>query len=150
MKYTMARALRRKSILDGISRKLSYGEIASRLGIRRRELVSDIKSMRRIRDPDLLEAQRVAVAKVNEEKRSASKKREELFYNMTGMTLREKTFQNMIHFYKPELVSILNCGDQEAAIRGLPNSVRKTLTKNDILTSRGKLEISQRAMDQLI
>jgi hypothetical protein len=149
MENISLREQRRQAILDGISQNRSYLEIAYQIGIRRRELIRDISAMRRTRDPGLLDAQRKAEDKIDEEKRSASKRRDKIFYEMTGMTLREKTFQNMVSFYKPELVHILNSGDQISAIRELPMSVRKTLTKNHILTKGGNIQISQKARDHL-
>lgn len=106
--------------------------------------------MRRIKDPGLLDAQRVAETRVDEEKKSLSKMRDKKFYDMTGMTLVEKSFQNMVYFYKPELINILNSEDQVAAIRDLPTSVRKTLTKNNILTQRGDVEVTREARDKLL
>ncbi|MFH2110220.1 MAG: hypothetical protein ABIJ47_03050 [Candidatus Bathyarchaeota archaeon] len=140
---------RRQALLDGISQNLNYIEIAAQIGVRRGDLLKDVKAMRRSRDPELRDAQRIGQAKVNEEKQSASKRREERFYNMTGMTLHEKSFQNMVYFHKSELMTILKSGDHEAAIRNLPNSTRRTLMHNGILTKRNKPEITQQARDQL-
>jgi hypothetical protein len=141
---------RRQSLLDGISQNLNYTEIAAQLGVRRGDLLSDVKAMRRSRDPDLLDAQRKGQASVDEGKQHVSKRREERFYNMTGMTLHEKSFQNMVIFYKTELMTILKSGDREAAIRNLPKSTRRALIHNGILTKRNRPEITQQARDQLI
>jgi hypothetical protein len=141
---------RRQALLDGISQNLNYSDIATQLGVRRGDLLKDVKAMRRSRDPDLRDAQRNGQAKIDEEKQSASKRREERFYNMTGMTLHEKSFQNMVIFYKPELMTILKSGDREAAIRNLPKSTRRTLMHNGILTKKNRPEITQQARDQLL
>ena len=141
---------RRQALLDGISRNLSYTEIAVRLGVRRGDVLRDLKAMRLSRDPELHDAQRVGRARVDEEKQSASRRRDERFYGMTGMSLHEKSFQNMVHFYKPELMAILRSGDYEAAIRDLPKCTRRTLMHNGILTKRNRPEITQRARDQLL
>ncbi len=141
---------RRQALLDGIRQNHSYKKIAAKLGVRRGDLLRDVKAMRRSRDPDLRNAQRIGLAKVDEEKQSDSKRREERFYNMTGMTLHEKSFQNMVYFYKPELMTILRSGDREAAIRDLPKSTRRTLMHNGILTKRNKPEITQQAREQLL
>ena len=141
---------RRQALLDGISQNLNYTDIAAQLGVRRGDLLKDVKAMRRSRDPDLRDAQRNGQAKIDEEKQSASKRREERFYNMTGMTLHEKSFQNMVIFYKPELMTILKSGDREAAIRNLPKSTRRTLMHNGILTKKNRPEITQQARDQLL
>jgi IS30 family transposase len=139
----------RQAILKGISQNLNYREIAAQLGVRRGDLIREVRFMRQSRDPGLLDAQRIGQAKTDEEKRSFSKKREEKFYNMTGMTFPEKSFQNMIHFYRPELMTILRSEDYEAAIRRLPNSIRRTLMHNGILTKRNKPQITQQALDRL-
>ena len=141
---------RRQAILDGISQNLNYKEIAVQLGVRRGELLKDIKAMRRSRDPGLRDARLVGEAMVDDEKQSVSKRREERFYNMTGMTLHEKSFQNIVYFYKPELMAILKSGDREAAIRDLPKNIRRTLMHNGILTNRNKPEITKQARDQLL
>ena len=151
MTYTLRELeTRRQVLLEGISQNLNYTEIAIQLGVRRGDLLKDVKAMRQSRDPDLRDAQLVGQAKVDEEKRSTSKRREERFYNMTGMTLHEKSFQNMVYFYKPELMTILKSGDRETAIRDLPKSTRRTLMHNGILTKRNRPEITQQARDQLL
>jgi len=151
MTYTLGELeTRRQALLNGISQNLNYTEIAAQLGVRRGDLLKDVKAMRRSRDPDLRDAQRIGQAKVNEEKQSVSKSREERFYTMTGMTLHEKSFQNMVYFYKPELMTILRSGDHESAIRNLPKSIRRTLMHNGILTKRNRPEITQQARDQLL
>jgi len=140
----------RQALLNGISQNLNYTEIAAQLGVRRGDLIRDVKAMRQCRDPDLRVAQRIGQARVNEERQSVSKRREERFYKMTGMTLHEKSFQNMVYFYKSELMTILRSGDHEAAIRNLPKSTRRTLIHNGILIKRNKSEITQEARDKLL
>jgi hypothetical protein len=141
---------RRQALLNGIRQNLKYREIATQLGVRRGDLIKEVRVMRQSRDLDLRDAQRIGQAKVNEEKRSTSKRREERFYGMTGMTLPEKSFQNMVYFYKPELMTILRSRDHEAAIRNLPNSTRRTLMHNGILTKRNKPQITQQALERLL
>ena len=141
---------RRQALLNGIRQNHSYGEMAAKLGVRRGELIRHLKAMRRSGDPELRDAQRVAQAKIKEEKRPASKRQEERFQDMTGMTLKEKSFQNMVHFHRHELMNILRSGDREAAIRDLPKSTRRTLIHNGILTDRNKPEITQQAREQLL
>ena len=149
MTYIHARMKRRQALLNGIKQNLNYNEIAAQLGIRRGELIADVKAMRRSRDPDFFKAQRVGLAKNSKEKQSVSKKRDENFYDMTGMTFHEKSFQNMVYFYKPELMAILGSEDHEAAIRKLPKSTRRTLIHNGILNKRNSTEITQKARNQL-
>ena len=150
MKNISVKEDRKQEILFGIRQNLSYKQIAYNIGIRRRELLRDIKSMRRTRDPELLMAQSIADAKLDEVKKAASKTLDKKFHDLMGMTLTEKSFQNMVYFYTPELTHILNSDDQMAAIRELPNSVRKTLTRNKILIKYGQIEVSKLALEQLV
>jgi len=140
----------RQTLLDGISQNLNYIEIAAQLGIRRGDLLKELKAMRLKRDPGLREAQRTAQAKIQAEKQVVSTRREERFHGMTGMTLQEKTFQNMIHYYKQELMAILRSKDQDAAIRNLPQSTRRTLMHNEIITKRNRPQITPLARRQLL
>jgi hypothetical protein len=139
----------RQVILDGISQNIGYTELASQFGVSRKEVIHVVKTLRLRRDNDLFEARRAARVRVGEEKQSASRRRDERFFKMAGMTIHEKSFQNMVHFYKPEILSILESENQEAAVSEIPQSVRKILRKYDILTSRSFPEVSQRARDQL-
>ena len=150
LKNTSVRENRKQEILDGIRQNLSYKQIACNIGIRRRELIRDIKTMQRIKDPELKMAQSVAEAKLDEAKKVASKKRDKQFHDFMGMTPSEKSFQNMVYFYKSELTNILDSDDQIAAIRELPTSVRKTLTRNKILIKYGQTHVSKLACEQLV
>ena len=120
------------------------------MGIRRRALERDVYTMRRLRDPGLLDAEKAAEAKIDKLRKAASLKRDKRFLNMTGMTFLEKSFHNMVYFYKPELTEILNSEDQVTAIRGLPKSVRRTLLRNKILIKMGQFEVSQPARELLL
>lgn len=146
---TSIRTERRQALLNGISQNLKYTVIATQLGVRRNEVISDVKAMQRSRDPDLFEALRLGQAKDNQEKQSASKKRDESFYDRTGMTFHEKSFQNMVHFFKHELMTIIRSEDHETAIRKLPKSTRRTMINNGILKKRNSTEITQKALNQL-
>jgi len=141
---------RRQTLLEGISQNLNYTEIAVQLGVRRGDLLRDLRAMRHSRDQGLRDAQRTAQVKVSAEKQVVSIRRDERFHAMTGMTLQEKTFQNMIHYYKSELMAILRSGNPEAAIRRLPQSTRRTLMHNGILTKRNRPQITLQARDQLL
>jgi len=69
---------------------------------------------------------------------------------MTGITLQEKSFRNMIDFNKHELLKILKSEDQNAAIFKLSTSIQKTLKKNGIITKRWQdNEITERAQEYL-
>jgi len=150
MGYTSDQEQRREALLDGISQNLSFKELAARLGIRRGTLIRDIRAMRWSNDSGLLEAQRLAQDVVEEERQSVSAGHEARFLRMTGMSISEKTFQNMVFFYRAEILSILNSRDSVAAIRDLPSGVRKTLLHNKILVNRVRPEISKRARDALL
>ena len=141
---------RKQGILEGIRQNLNYNQIAYKMGIHRRALIRDVYTMRRLRDPGLLDAEKAAEAKIDKLRKAASLKRDKKFFNMTGMTLLEKSFQNMVYFYKPELTEILNSEDQVTAIRCLPKSVRRTLLRNKILINMGQFEVSQRACELLL
>jgi len=60
-------------------------------------------------------------------------KQNDRFLLMTGITLEERTFRNMIDFHKTELMKIMNAEDQDAAIRALPKSTRRTMRNNGIV-----------------
>jgi hypothetical protein len=139
---------RRRIILEGIRENLSFTDIASQLGIKRSDLLREVNNMRRASDPEFRDAQRLGQTKLDEDKQRTSKKHEEKFYDMTGMTLREKSFLNMLNFYKPEILTILRSDDPESAIRKLSSSTRRSLIHNGIL-ERYKSEITQQAIDQL-
>jgi hypothetical protein len=69
---------------------------------------------------------------------------------MTGITLQEKNFRNMINYNKRELLKILKSKDQQAEIIKLPKSIRKTLKKNGILTKKWQdSEITKSAQEYL-
>jgi hypothetical protein len=69
---------------------------------------------------------------------------------MTGISLQEKSFRNMIDFNRHELLKILKSKDQHAAIMKLSKSVQKTLKKNGIIVKRWQdNEISERAEEYL-
>jgi len=139
----------RSVLLDGLSRNQSYAELALRLGVRRGELIREVKGMRRRRDAGYFDAKRRGRGFLEEERVAVSVRREERFFGMMGMSIREKTFLNMVSFYRPELLAILRSEDHESAIRELPNSVRKTLVRNNILASRGRLKVTDLALSML-
>ena len=127
------RAARRLTILDGINGGLSHEKIAEKMGIQPRMLRRDLKRMRRIKDPELKQAYKKALERVLEKKLAVSNIPGEKFHAMTGMTFKEKSFSNMMSYYKPELSKILKSENEYDAIRKLSKSVRKTLKKNGII-----------------
>jgi hypothetical protein len=124
---------RRLNILDGINEGFAYSKIADKLGVHLWVVMNDLKIMRHNRDPELKQAISKAQERVLEKKRSIANRPDERFHRMTGMTFKEKTFSNMMSFYKPEIRKILKAEDECAAIRDLPKSVRRTLKHNGII-----------------
>jgi hypothetical protein len=141
LENTIAREKRRLIILKGLSQDLKHSEISAQLGANRWVIMGDIKFMRRTGDLGLkrAEATQVQVRKKNvllftKEKRHF--KQNERFLGMTGITLQEKSFRNMIDFNKYELLKILKSEDQHAAIMSLPENIQKNLKRNGIITKR--------------
>lgn len=87
----------------------------------------------------------------NEEpKKLISTVSEETFHSMTGMSLQEKTYLNMIAFYKPELMKVINSEDEAEALRKLSPSVKRSLKNNGIIIKGwGKYEITPEARKHL-
>ena len=117
--------------------------------------MSDINYMRSNGDLGLIQAELTQV-QVHENKVSLTSKnmehykQNEKFLGMTGITLQEQSFRNMIDFNKHELLKILKSKDQHAAIVKLPTSIQKTLKKNGIIIRRWQdNEISERAQKYL-
>ena len=154
MSYYMSaheRQKRRPIILEGIGRGLNHSEIAAQLGVNRWVIMNDLRLMQSSGDPELKQAQE-AQEQIRVMKQSVSAHaRNERFLRMTGMTLQEKSFRNMIDFNRHELMKILNSKDQNAAIMKLPKSVRKPLMRNGIITSGWhSREITSHAREYLI
>jgi hypothetical protein len=155
LENTSARKKRRLIILEGISQDLKNSEISAQLGANRWVIMSDIKFMRHIGDLGLIKAEEAQV-QVREEKvllfakEKGHFKQNERFLGMTGITIQEKSFRNMIDFNKYELLKILKSEDQHAAIIKLSTSVQKTLKRNGIVTRRWQdNEITERAQEYL-
>jgi hypothetical protein len=94
--------------------------------------------MRHNRDSELKEAYSHAREQANVKKKLTVNLPHEKFYRMTGMTFQEKTRNNMMFFYRPELRKILNSENEGEAIRELSTSVRKTMKRNGIITTKWK------------
>jgi hypothetical protein len=141
LENTIARKKRRLIILKGISQDLKPSEISAQLGSNLGDITSDIKFMQRNGDLGLKQAEKAQV-KVREKKvllLSREKnhfKQNARFQRMTGMTLQEKSFRNMIDFNKHELLKILKSTDQNTAIMKLPKSIRRNLRSNGIITKK--------------
>jgi hypothetical protein len=129
---------RRLDILEGIIGGLANSNIAVKLGVPLWVVRRDLKRMRYNRDPELKQAYMKAEEQIQAKEQSIANLPGERFHRMTGMTFKEKTFNNMMSFYKPELRKILKAENESAAIRDLPNSVRKTLKRNGIIAQGWK------------
>ena len=155
LEINSARKKRRLIILKGINQDIKHSEISVQLGAKRWVIKNDIKFMRRNGDLGLQQAEK-AQAQVLEKKVSLLEKEKkhfkqnERFQSMTGISLREKSFRNMIDFNKPELLEILKSEDQHLAIMKLSKSIQRTLKKNGIITKKWQdNEITQRAEEYL-
>jgi len=132
---------RRTEILEGISQDLEYYEIAAKLGIDYWTIRNEVKTMRYKRDPRLRDAES-ARSEIRSQKNArlisekVYVKQEEAFLSMTGLTLQERSFQNMIEFYRPQLASIMKAHDQGAAIMALPKGERVTMQNNGIIDGK--------------
>lgn len=127
------RAARRLTILNGINGDITRFKIAEKLGVPRSVVNQDLSRMQRIKDPELKQAYKKARERVLEKKLAVSNRPGEKFHDMTGMTFKEKSFSNMMSYYKPELSKILKSENEYDAIRKLSKSVRKTLKRNGII-----------------
>ena len=132
------RADRRIIILKGMNEGLSREKIAEGLGVSPVVVRRDVSRMRRIRDPDLREASRNAEEISDQEKKIQSNRADENFKEQTGMTFKEKTFNNMMTFYGPEIKKILRSSTEIDEIRKLPHSTLKALKRNGIIAQGWK------------
>ena len=155
LENTVERKERRLSILKGISQDLKPSEISDQIGAHRWVIKRDIKFMRYNGDLGLRKAERAQV-QAHKKKvllltmEKTHFKQNERFLGMTGISLQEKSFRNMIDFNRYELLNILGSEDQHAAINKLSRSILKTLKKNGIITKRWQdNEISERAEEYL-
>jgi len=147
--------MRRLIILEGISQDLGHSEISAQLGANQWVVRSDIKYMQRNDDPGLILAKEdqalireKKVLLLTEETRQF--KQNQRFQSMTGITLQEKSFRNMIDYNRHDLLIVLRSEDQNAEIFKLSKSIQRTLKKNGIITKRWKdSEITERAQEYL-
>ena len=127
------RAARRLTILDGINGGITRFKIAEKLGVSQLVVNQDLSRMQRFKDPELKKAYGKARERVQAKKLAVSNRPGEKFKRMTGMTFKEKSFNNMMSYYKPELSKILKSENEYDAIRKLSKSVKKTLKRNGII-----------------
>lgn len=129
----------REQILEGIAQDQKNSDIAKDLSISRWTVKKEIRKMRYLGDPELSEAKRArrVVREEKQDRLDSEKnhvKQNEKFKELTGMTLKERSFRNMMEFYKPELLKVMRSSDQNAIINSLPKAVRRTMKKNKIIT----------------
>jgi len=127
---------RRLLILKGIGQDHSSIEIAAEMGVRKWIVLSDLRAMKYNKDPELKQAYHDKETRANANTKSQTNPRDERFHHMTGMTFQEKNFENMVNFYKPELVKILESENEYIAIMDLAKSVQRVLAHNEIITGR--------------
>ena len=142
-------ALRRPAVLEGISQNQTYKEIAFKLDVNEADIFRDISTMRFNKDPGLFNAQRMRQDIRKKKQELWSKTLEDKFTKMTGMTIQEKSFENMVDYYKPELLIILSSRDSATEIKKLPLTTRRALLKAGLLNSK-HTEITQKALDHLL
>jgi hypothetical protein len=126
-------------ILNGVSQDKKYSEIAKELGISIWTVKKEVIKMRYNNDPKLIAAKK---SKKRVQKEKLKKKRTKMkyfkqnkeFLKLTGLTLKEKTFRNMVEFYQEELLNALKSSDQGTIISNFPKNIKNTLKKNDIIT----------------
>ena len=140
------RAIRRPTILEGISKNLTYTEIAVQLGVKRWTVNSDIRKMQYNRDPELKQVYQKRDELTQANKQKSAQKQETRFIRMMGMSIDEKMFQNMISFYKPELKKVIGSKNESKALSKLSSNIRKTLKRNNIITQGwGNYDITPKA-----
>jgi hypothetical protein len=141
---------RRLLILEGIDHDLNNLEIATRMGISRWVVMRDLRSMKFNRDPELKQAYIDQTARLVASKLSLTNVRDDRFHLMTGMTITEKNFENMINFYRPELTKIIMSRDESIAISGLNKNIQRVLKHNEIIGGgKNRRKITTKARDYL-
>jgi len=119
------------------------------MGVNKIDIYRDVNTMRFNKDPDLIEAQRMGQAKKQKEQVLWSESLEEKFIKMTGKSIQEKSFENMVLHYKPELLIILESKDFETGIKKLSQNTRRVMVKVGLL-NKNNADITQKALDQLL
>jgi hypothetical protein len=129
----------KEKILDGIKKDKKYIDIAEELGITRWTVKKEVNKMQYNSDPRLHSAKKIQ-KKIQKEKYEELRsqmnhvKQNTEFEKSTGITLKEKTFRNMVEFYQEELLDALTSSNQGTVISKLPKNIKNTLKKNNIIT----------------
>ncbi len=151
MKDDISADERRMVILRGIRNDDTPIEIATEMGVRKWIVLNDLRVMRYNKDPELKQAYTEKEKRTNANKQRQVNIKDERFQHMTGMTFQEKNFQNMINYYKAEILTIYESIDQCTAITGLSKDIRKVLKHNNILSGqRGRIQLTAKARDYLL
>jgi hypothetical protein len=124
---------RRLVILEGIGQDLTNLEIATKMGVKIHMIKSDLRVMKYHRDSELKQAYTDKKIRAIASKQAIVNMRNDKFKRMTGMTFQKKNFENMVSYYRPELIKILRSKDENTAIMSLPKSVQRTLARNKII-----------------
>ena len=130
----------------GVARSLTYSDIAEQLGVKRWIVSSDIRKMQKDKDIELVEMYQKRQELINSKKQVNAQRQDTKFIEMTGMSIDERMFENMIIFYKLELRKVLKAKDESEKISKLSRKVRRILERNNIITRDwGKYEITSKA-----
>jgi hypothetical protein len=141
---------RRLVILRGIDQDLTNLEIATKMGVKIHIVKSDLRAMKFNRDSELKQAYTDKKIRAIASKQAIVNVCNEKFKSMTGKTFQEKNFENMVYFYRPELIKILGSEDETIAIMGLPTSIQRTLARNEIINGlKFNRQISSKARNYL-
>jgi len=137
---------RRLMILRGIRQDHTNIEIATEMGVKKWAILNDLRAMSYHKDPELKQAYLDKETRLLAIKQSTVKLRDDKFERMTGMSLQDKNFENMIDYYRAELQLIRKAKNECNAITGLSKDIRKTLKRNEILTgNRGRVMLTAKA-----
>jgi len=141
---------RRLMILSGIGKDFSSLQIAEEMGIRKWVVIRDLRTMRFNRDAELKQAYVDQGVRELTSRYAVANARIDKFRLMTGMSFQEKNFENMVSYYRPELMKVLESDNEHTAIGSLPRSVQKVLARYEITVGlRNNHKISSKARDFL-
>ena len=98
------------------------------------------------KDPELGQVFKQRTVLTQSIKKKHADNLETRFHRMTGMSIDEKMFQNMMSFYRHELKKVVNSKNETHELSKLSSSIRKTLRRNKIITQGwGRYEITSKA-----
>jgi hypothetical protein len=133
-------------ILRGIDQDHTSTEIAAEIGVGKGRVLFDLRAMSYNNDPELKQAYLDKGTRAHAKKQFQKNLMDERFRKLTGMTIDEKNFENMIHYYKAELQRVYKSHDECTAIFRLSGIIRSTLKRNKVLVWHNrKLQLSVKA-----